>query len=211
MDAKQCQNQRACALPVYLASSSRYRRELLSRLGLSFEVDSPDIDESRLPAETADTLVRRLAEAKAREVAKRTGVASLIIGSDQVSVLDGEILGKPGNFTNNIKQLQAASGRRVQFLTGLCLLNAASGARQVDVIEFAVQFRRLSSDQVEHYVRSEKPYDCAGGFKSEGLGIALFESMHGDDPSALVGLPLIRLTDMLRNEGIDILQRRRTD
>jgi MAF protein len=189
---------------ILLASTSAYRRELLARLGVVFDVVDPGVDETARAGEDAATLVARLAEAKARSGARNAGDA-LVIGSDQVAVLDGEILGKPGNAAANRRQLERASGKRVQFLTGLCLLTAASGRTQVEVVPFAVYFRALTREQIAAYVDRERAFDCAGGFRSEGLGSALFEKMEGDDPSALMGLPLQRLTRMLENEGVDVL------
>ena len=190
-------------MSLILASSSRYRRALLERLGLTFEVAVPGVDESRLPGEAPVALVGRLAEQKARAVASQFDDA-LIIGSDQLAVLGDDVLGKPGNFDTNVATLSRLSGRAVQFLIGLCLLNSGLGRCQCDVVEFNVVFRELSTRQIEAYVQREQPYECAGGFRSEGLGIALFESMSGD-PTALIGLPLIRLVQMLRVEGIDVL------
>ena len=190
-------------MSLILASSSRYRRALLERLGLTFEVAVPGVDESRLPGEAPAALVGRLAEQKARAVASQFDDA-LIIGSDQLAVLGDDVLGKPGNFDTNVATLSRLSGRAVQFLIGLCLLNSGLGRCQRDVVEFNVVFRELSTRQIEAYVQREQPYECAGGFRSEGLGIALFESMSGD-PTALIGLPLIRLVQMLRVEGIDVL------
>ena len=149
-------------------------------------------------------MVERLAIAKARAVGVRHP-ASLIIGSDQVVVMGDDTLGKPGDFTANVSQLTRASGHRVELRTGLCLLNTQSGRVQSEVVRFAVTFRSLDATQIESYVGKEKPFDCAGGFKSEGLGVALFQSMHGNDPSALVGLPLIALVTMLAIEGVDVL------
>ncbi|MEJ2346925.1 MAG: Maf family nucleotide pyrophosphatase [Gammaproteobacteria bacterium] len=189
--------------PLILGSTSPYRRELLERLGLAFETDAPDVDETRLAGESPQALVR-LSEAKARAVAARHPGA-LVIGSDQVAVLDGEIMGKPGDHGAAVRQLERASGCTVTFYTGLCLLNAASGGVQLEVVPFQVVFRALSAEQIERYLRREQPYNCAGSFKSEGLGIALFERMEGDDPSALMGLPLIRLTRMLEREGVSVL------
>ena len=191
-------------MKLILGSSSPYRRELLDRLGLVYECDSPEIDESRLADESAETLVVRLAEAKARAVAVRHPGA-LIIGSDQVAVLDGEILGKPGNHDKALEQLRKASGQLVTFQTGLCLYDANSDTAQVDRVPFAVQFRQLTDAQIEHYLQREQPYNCAGSFKSEGLGIALFEWMQGEDPNALIGLPLIRLVSMLETAGLPVL------
>ena len=187
-----------------LASTSSYRRELLARLGLPFVTVAPAADETRRKNEEPSALVARLAEAKARSVAQRH-TDSLIIGSDQVALLGGAVLGKPGDFETNVAQLLSASGRRVEFLTGLCLLNSSTDVVQVDVSSFVVVFRSLTREQIEHYVRREQPFDCAGGFKSEGLGITLFDRMMGDDPTALIGLPLMRLVAMLEAEGLDAL------
>lgn len=189
---------------IVLASGSPFRRELLSRLGIEFSSYSPDIDESAQPAELPEALVLRLAESKARAVAELHPDA-LIIGSDQVATIDGRILGKPGNHERAVEQLMRASGRRVSFLTSLCLFNSATRAVQLAVEPFHVVFRELTRDEVESYLHKEQPYNCAGSFKSEGLGICLFQRMEGNDPSSLIGLPLIRLVDMLRNEGVDIL------
>ncbi|MBK1723796.1 Maf family protein [Thiocystis violacea] len=190
--------------PLVLASTSVYRRALLERLGLTFATASPDVDERRRPNEPAQVLVLRLAEAKARAVAQ-THPHALIIGSDQVACLDDAILGKPGNRETAIEQLERASGRTVVFQTGLCLLDARSGQAQTLVEPFRVHFRTLSEAQIHGYVDREQPYDCAGSFKSEGLGIALFERLEGDDPNALIGLPLIRLIALLEAAGIDPL------
>jgi len=186
-----------------LASTSPFRRELLTRLGLPFTVQAPAVDETRRPGETAPELVARLAEWKAAAVA-RTEPAALIIGSDQVAVLEGVIIGKPGDHQRAVAQLQQASGRTVVFYTGLCLLDSASGQRQIAVEEFRVVFRVLTPAMIERYLRREQPYQCAGSFKSEGLGIALFERLVGDDPTSLIGLPLIRLTGMLEAAGMAV-------
>jgi septum formation protein len=188
--------------PLILASSSPYRRELLDRLGLDYSTVSPDIDESALPGETPAALVERLAEQKARAVGESH--PGLIIGSDQVATVDDEILGKPGNHERAVAQLARLSGRQVTFHTGLCLLDTVHHEAQVDVVPFTVQFRSLSAGQIERYLRTERPYNCAGSFKSEGLGITLFEKMLGEDPTALIGLPLIRLTTMLENAQIQL-------
>ena len=192
--------------PLVLASTSPFRRELLARLGLPFETAAPDIDESPQPEESAQGLVLRLAESKARAIAARYADA-LIIGSDQVASIGGNLLGKPGDRAHAIAQLAAASGRTALFRTGLCLLDAASGRAQVHCEPFKVHFRTLTQAQIAHYVDRERPFDCAGSFKSEGLGITLFERLEGADPNALIGLPLIRLVDMLANEGVDVLAR----
>jgi len=186
---------------IVLASSSPFRRELLQKLGLAFVCEAPDIDESAQDQETAEQLVDRLAIEKARAVAGKYPHA-LIIASDQVALLDGNILGKPGDHQAAVRQLQQASGKRLLFLTSLALLNADSGKLQHQVVPFAVYFRSLSDDEIDAYLRKEQPYNCAGAFKSEGLGISLFERLEGDDPNTLVGLPLIRLTNMLANEGV---------
>jgi len=186
-----------------LASSSPYRRELLSRLRLPFTCASPDIDESHLPDEPACALVKRLAEQKARALSA-AHPGHLIIGSDQVAVLGERILGKPLDFKRAREQLVAASGASVTFLTGLALLNVDSGECQVDVVPFTVNMRRLSTVAIERYLLAEKPYDCAGSFKAEGLGVSLFQSTEGSDATSLVGLPLIRLVDMLLKEGVQI-------
>lgn len=187
-----------------LASSSPYRRELLDRLQLPFTWQSPCIDESRREGEAAIDLVKRLAEEKARALAA-SHPDHLIIGSDQVAVLgDGQILGKPHDLPRAQQQLRAASGSSVTFLTGLALLNTSSGRCQVDCVPFTVHFRPLSDEQILRYLQREQPFDCAGSFKSEGLGISLFRSTEGEDANSLIGLPLIRLVDMLLNEGVEI-------
>ena len=189
---------------ILLASSSTYRRQLLSRLGLAFNYHSPDIDETASPEEAADELVARLAQAKARTLAPLYQ-NTLIIGSDQVAVLEGKIMGKPHTYERAFSQLHAASGKTVLFKTGLCLLNTTTGRAQLAVEEFSVCFRSLTNEQICAYLNREQPYDCAGSFKCEGLGIALFTSMQGSDPNTLIGLPLIRLVDMLIKEGVDPL------
>ncbi|BAN69116.1 Maf family protein [endosymbiont of unidentified scaly snail isolate Monju] len=189
------------SINLVLASTSPFRAQLLTRLGLPFETDSPAVDESRLPDEAAEALVQRLARAKAEAVAGRHP-DSLIIGSDQVAVIDGEILGKPGERERAIAQLQRASGKVVTFFTGLCLYNSRSGRSQVVCEPFRVHFRELDTHQITRYIDREQPLNCAGSFKSEGLGITLFRRLEGDDPNALIGLPLIRLTELLYNEGV---------
>ena len=188
--------------PLILASTSPFRRELLQRLGIDFSTAAPDIDESAHPGETPAELVRRLCEAKARAIgASRQG---LIIGSDQVATTGDDILGKPGSHEKAVEQLQYLSGKSVCFYTGLCLLNTETDNARVEVVPYTVHFRRLDDNQVEDYLRADEPYNCAGSFKSEGLGITLFERMEGDDPTALIGLPLIQLTTMLREAGITL-------
>lgn len=189
---------------IILASSSPYRREVLGKLGLAFSSDSPNIDESTLKNEAPEALVARLALAKAEAVAIRHS-NSLIISSDQVAVIDGEIITKPGDHPNAVEQLKKASGREVVFLTSLCLLNAKTGDHQLTVSPFIVYFLELTDNQIENYLHKEQPYHCAGSFKSEGLGITLFSKLAGDDPNTLIGLPLIELTKMLRNEGVEPL------
>jgi len=186
-----------------LGSTSVFRKELLERLQLNFMTDSPDIDETPLTNETPKDYVLRLSLEKAKAVAARHPNA-LIIGSDQCSVLEGEIRGKPHTHENAIKQLSESSGKRVSFLTGLCLYNSKTEEYQLEMVPFHVDFRELSSDEIESYLLAEKPYSCAGSFKSEGLGITLFERLIGDDPTSLIGLPLIRLSSMLRNEALTL-------
>lgn len=189
---------------IVLASTSPYRRELLGRLGLPFDVANPQADESRLPDEAPETLALRLSEVKARAVAQAYPEA-LIIGSDQVATVDGKIYGKPGTHERAVAQLRELSGKTVNFFTGLCLLDARTGKAEVRGIPTLVKFRNLSDTEIENYLQREPAYDCAGSAKSEGLGIALLVSMQGDDPNALVGLPLIALCDMLRNQGVQVL------
>ena len=189
------------ALPhITLASTSPFRKELLERLGIVFDTAAPDVDETSLEGELPEALVKRLSEDKARAVAATH--AGLIIGSDQVATTGNDILGKPGTHERARQQLHNLSGKRVTFHTGLCLLNADTDEAQVGVVPFVVQFRQLTDEQIERYLQHDQPYNCAGSFKSEGLGIALFERMDGEDPSALVGLPLIRLTTMLAQAGV---------
>ncbi|MDI3271479.1 nucleoside triphosphate pyrophosphatase [Pseudomonas sp. AL03] len=190
-------------LPLLLASSSVYRRELLARLQLPFTCSSPNIDESHRLGESAIELVKRLAEEKARALAG-SHPAHLIIGSDQVAVLGDRIIGKPHTFEKAREQLLAASGTRVTFLTGLALFNSQTGACQVDCVPFTVHMRTLDPSRIERYLHAEQPYDCAGSFKAEGLGVSLFQSTEGPDATSLIGLPLIRLVDMLLAEGVQI-------
>ena len=189
---------------IVLASTSKYRRELFARLGLPFDVASPGVDEIALPRETPPDTARRLAEAKARAVAARFPQA-IVIGSDQVAALEGTTLGKPGNHANAMRQLKAMRAKEVVFHTALCLCNAATGQVETRVVPFRVRFRNYSDAQIESYLRREQPYDCAGSARSEGLGIALIAEMRGDDPSALIGLPLIALTEMLAAQGVSVL------
>ena len=187
-----------------LASTSPYRRELLSRLGLPFSVASPDTDESPRPGEAAEALALRLAEAKARAVAPAYPQA-LIIGSDQVAIANGKIYGKPGTHERAVAQLQELSGQSVNFYTALCLYDSRNDSRQICGVPTQVKFRSLSNSEIEHYLAREPAYNCAGSAKSEGLGIALLDSLSGDDPNALVGLPLIALCAMLRQAGMNPL------
>jgi len=188
-----------------LGSTSPFRRELLARLHLPFETVAPDIDETRLPDEPPPAFVQRLARLKAEAVAAQTTGEALIIGSDQCAVLGETILGKPHTHERAVAQLRACAGRGVTFHTGLCLLDTRTARAEVDDIRFEVGFRQLSDAEIDNYLRLEQPYNCAGSFKSEALGVALFDHLRGDDPSALVGLPLIRLLAMLRAAGVNPL------
>ena len=190
-------------LPLVLASSSPYRRELLTRLRLPFTWSTPHIDESRRPDEDAEALVRRLSLEKAQALSA-THPQHLIIGSDQVAVLGSQIIGKPHTLERAREQLLAASGNSVIFLTGLTLLNSATSQQQTDCVPFTVHFRPLSDAQIMRYLTAEQPFDCAGSFKAEGLGISLFCSTEGSDSNSLIGHSLIRLVDMLLASGIDI-------
>ncbi|MFZ9284416.1 MAG: Maf family nucleotide pyrophosphatase [Burkholderiaceae bacterium] len=187
-----------------LGSTSRYRRELLSRIGVPFETAAPQVDETPLPGETPVQIARRLALAKARAVARRFPQA-VVIGSDQVADLAGEPLGKPGTHERATEQLRRMRGRTVVFQTALAVVCEATGFTAEDLAPVEVRFRDLSDAEIEHYLRAEQPYDCAGSAKSEGLGIALLEAIHSDDPTALVGLPLIRTCRMIRAAGIELL------
>jgi septum formation protein len=189
---------------IILASSSPYRKALLSRLMRPFETLSPQVDETPYAGETPRAIVKRLARAKAQAAAAGRRDA-LIIGSDQCAVRGGIMLGKPGDFETAFSQLKDAAGGCVLFHTGLCVLNTATGETQIDEVPTAVRFRALSDAQIATYLRKEAPYQCAGSFMSEGLGIALIERIEGEDPSALIGLPLIRLVDMLAHAGLDVL------
>ncbi|WP_431259081.1 Maf family nucleotide pyrophosphatase [Roseateles chitinivorans] len=192
--------------PLVLGSTSRYRRELLERLRLPFETAAPDVDETPLPGETPEALARRLALAKARAVATRFPQA-LVIGSDQVADLDGQPIGKPGTHERAVEQLRAMRGRTVVFQTALAVVCEATGFVAEDLAPVRVRFRDLSNAEIERYLRAEQPYDCAGSAKAEGLGIALLEAIESDDPTALIGLPLIRTTALLRRGGLDVLSR----
>jgi septum formation protein len=187
-----------------LASTSRYRRVLLERLGLAFEAVAPQVDETPLPDETPAATAFRLAAAKARSVAN-TRPDALIIGSDQVADCGGQPIGKPGTHDHAVAQLHALSGQTVVFHTALALLDAASGACQTALVDVTSTYRHLSGDEIEAYLRREQPYDCAGSVRSESLGIALFERIESDDPTALIGLPLIQLSRMLAAAGVVVL------
>ena len=191
-------------MQLVLASTSPFRRSILEKLGVAFDCHAPEVDETPQTGETPSQLVERLSIAKAQAVAAHLK-QGLVIGSDQVAVIDDDILGKPGNHENAVAQLQRAAGKTVTFLTGLALVNAASGSIQAEVVPFKVVFRQLTREQIENYLNVEQPYNCAGSFKSEGLGIALFERLEGDDPNTLIGLPLIRLIRMLEKEGETVI------
>ncbi len=191
------------APPLVLASSSPYRRELLARLDLPFECRSPDIDESPRPGETPIQLVERLAIAKAKAVADDLS-HGLVIGSDQVADHDGVIVGKPASHAEAVSQLQWASGRTVRLYTGLALINVASEVVQSTVEPFEVVFREIDRETIERYLAHDRPYNCCGSLRAEGAGISLLKSLRGDDPNALIGLPLIRLCDMLAAQGVTI-------
>jgi len=190
--------------PLILGSSSIYRRDLLQRLGLPFTSVSPDIDETPLDGEATIATALRLAAAKARTLASQYPHA-LIIASDQVADLDGALLGKPGNHDNAVRQLQAMRGKRVVFHTALCLLDAASGRQQLESVPTTVYFREITDAEIEHYLRQEQPYDCTGSAKIESLGVALVRKIESDDPTALIGLPLIALVSMLRREHVNVI------
>ena len=191
-------------MKLVLGSTSPFRKALLERLHIDFVCDSPDIDETPLPNEPVEEMVIRLAIAKAQAISQRHP-ESLIIGSDQSAVLNGEKLSKPGNFENAFKQLTRASGQKITFQTGLCLLNSATGNIQSTCVPYTVVFKTLTPTMIKNYLHKEEPYNCAGSFKSEALGIALFERFEGSDPNSLIGLPLIELVNFLDNEGLSIL------
>jgi len=187
-----------------LASSSSFRRDLLEKLQIPFSCVSPKLDETPLAIETPCETALRLSQEKARKVALEYPNA-LIIGCDQVATLDGEVLGKPLHHKNATKQLQLMRGKEVTFHSALCLFNAKTKQMQSDVVPYLVKFRNLTDEQIESYLTKDQPYQCAGSAKSEGLGIALIESMVGEDPNALVGLPLIKLVTMLANENVFVI------
>lgn len=189
---------------LYLASTSVYRQQLLAKLTPQFTMVKPEVDETPLPNETATELVSRLAVAKAQAVARNLS-EGLVIGSDQVAVFNNHIIGKPHTSANAYQQLSCFSGQSVTFLTGLALINAQTGKIQVITDPFTVHFRQLSAAEITAYIEKEQPLDCAGSFKSEGLGISLFSKLSGDDPNSLIGLPLIRLNQLLLNEGVNLL------
>ena len=187
-----------------LASTSPYRRALLERLGLPFSIANPEVPEERRAGEAPEAMAERLAEAKARAVANRHP-GSLIIGSDQVAVCEGEILGKPLSHANAVGQLRSLSGREAVFYTAVCVHRTQTGASRARVVPCRVTFRTLDDATIENYLAREQPYDCAGSAKSEGLGIALIARIQSEDPSALIGLPLIALVDLLREQGLNVL------
>lgn len=189
---------------IILASSSPFRKSLLERLHLDFRSISPDIDEGQYQGEHAENYVCRLARGKAQVIAEQYP-QSIVIGSDQCALLEGKILGKPGSHGNALEQLKNAQGKTVIFHTGVCVMQQSSGFCEVEDILFEVIFRELNDEQLEHYLRVEQPYECAGSFKSEAYGICLFSEMRGADPTALVGLPLIRLTCLLEKAGITVV------
>jgi septum formation protein len=191
-------------MTLILASSSVYRRELLERLQIPFTVEFPDVDETPLKGEAPEVTALRLAQAKAHKIGQ-SHPNSLIIGCDQVATLDNMQLGKPLTHDNAVKQLRLMSSRIVNFHSALCLYNSASSNMQADVVTYEVKFRDLSDAEIENYLLKEQPYHCAGSAKSEGLGIALIEWMRGDDPNALIGLPLIALINMLKTEGVTVI------
>ncbi|WP_405601125.1 MULTISPECIES: Maf family protein [unclassified Pseudoalteromonas] len=190
--------------PLILASSSPFRQSLLQKFNLPFETFSPDVDESAHKGETPTELVKRLSELKA-SAANKYFNKGLAIGSDQVAVFNNQILGKPHNKQNAIKQLNLFSGHTITFLTGLCVYDIVTGAKKTCVEPFDVTFKTLNDAQISAYCDAEQPYNCAGSFKSEGLGICLFERLSGDDPNSLIGLPLIKLSQLLAEFGVDVL------
>lgn len=190
--------------PIILASTSIYRSQLLSTLQIPFQTASPDVDETPLPGESARQTSQRLSQLKAQAVAQQFPDA-LIIGSDQVALLEGEQLGKPLTHDNAVRQLRSMRGKTVDFFTAVSLFNSGNNEMQTALAETKVSFRDLTDDEIERYLHKEQPYHCAGSAKSEGLGIALIQSIKGDDPNALIGLPLIILIDMLRKQGVNVI------
>ena len=188
---------------IILASSSPYRKELLKRLDITFTTVSPEVNERYFQDELISDYVLRLAKTKAESIVPKNN-NSLIIAADQALQCDKKILGKPGNYNKAKEQLIFMSNRSLTFYTGLCLINTETKIIEEDVVSFRVDFRKLTESEIENYLVKEKPYDCVGSFKSEKLGISLLKKMDGDDPTALIGLPLIRLCKMLRNQGVDI-------
>jgi MAF protein len=191
-------------IELVLASSSPFRQRLLGQLSVEFRVLNPDIDESPLPDEKPEALVRRLSIAKARAVVSRAPGA-LIIGSDQVASQDGKAVGKPRDHADAVSQLLSSSGKTITFFTSVALLNSTNGSLQTRVVPYAVRFRTLSRKKIENYLEREEPYGCCGSLRADGLGIALLERLSGEDPTALIGLPLTILVQMLEKEGVRVL------
>lgn len=187
-----------------LGSTSPFRKTILEKLQLPFECAKPNIDETEKVGESAQALVERLAIEKAKAV-KTHYPNALIIGSDQVAVCEGEILGKPHNFDNGVMQLTKFSGKSITFYTGLCVYDSEKDKTTALVEPFTVHFNQLSTEEIKNYLHAEQPYNCAGSFKSEGLGICLFSKLEGDDPNTLIGLPLIKLVSLLKQHGLDVL------
>lgn len=188
-------------MDLLLASTSRYRQQLLKRLSIPFRCEAPDVDETPLPGEKPDDLASRLALSKAQAISRRFPDA-LVLGSDQVASIEGSCIGKPGNHDAAAAQLRASSGRRVFFYTGVALVSVSQGLQLAELVPFAVDFRELGELEIQSYLHREQPYDCAGSFKCEGLGISLFQRMVGDDPTSLEGLPLIATSRLLRQAGL---------
>ncbi len=191
-------------MKLVLASGSPFRKALLDKLHLKFETDSPDIDETPLTDESIESMVKRLSESKAKALSSKYPNA-LIIGSDQSAELKGKILHKSGSYSVAFEQLKNASGQTITFHTGLCLFNSKSGKAETICDPFIVKFRDLTDSEIDNYLKREEPYNCAGSFKSEALGISLFESMQGNDPNTLIGLPLIQLCRMLKENGLSVI------
>lgn len=190
--------------PLVLGSTSPFRKKILEKLQLPFECAKPNIDETAIQGESPQALVERLAIEKAKAVSSHYANA-LIIGSDQVAVCQGEILGKPHNFENAVSQLSKFSNKSITFYTGLCIFDSVTGIATSLVEPFIVHFKALSNNDIESYLHAEQPYNCAGSFKSEGLGICLFSKLEGEDPNTLIGLPLIKLVELLKEHGLDVL------